>query len=495
MTERRSRGRPRSFGDRKCARCHHMVPKIRVHWPEGQICGPCFTTAARNYGPCAFCGTERLLPGRSNTGQDICRDCAGITTKLDCDKCGREGERLRGGQCARCVVTGDLEQILKPHTPPDMRIKRLVTELAAVPRPESIITWMRHPVTNDLLHRIGTRDLQLTHDAFDALPPSRSLEHLREMLVHHRMMPDRGDPRLARFQAWLDQRLATLKPTPAIHAPIEQFARWHHLRRLRDATNPPRNMDNATRCAKQEITEAGKFLRWLLDEHHTTVNDLQQAHLDVYLSEGTTTRTTIRNFIHWRARAGIAPPFRTSHRTACTTPLASTTQRLKLIKTVIDAEHTQISTRIAALILLLYGIPVRKISELTLDDVETTAKQTTIRIGTLPAPIPEPLLPYFHQHLAERGNHHTMNHRTQWLFPGTRAGHHIVEQALMQRLRRLGIDIQAARNAALHDLTKEIDPASLAELLGYTPKTMTIHAARAAVPMATYPAINRPQHH
>jgi hypothetical protein len=135
----------------------------------------------------------------------------------------------------------------------------------------------------------------------------------------------------------------------------------------------------------------------------------------------------------------------------------------------------------------------RRISELTLDDVEATAEQTTIRIGPFPAPIPEPLLPFFHQHLADRGNHQTMNHRTQWLFPGTRAGHHIAEQALMQRLRGLGIDIQAARNSALHDLTKEIDPASLADLLGYSTKIMNIHAARAAVPMATYPAINRPQ--
>jgi len=248
-----------------------MVPKIRAHWPEGQICGPCFTTAARTYGQCAFCGTERLLPGRSNTGQEICRDCAGITTKLDCDKCGREGERLRGGRCAPCVVTGDLEQILKPHTPPDMRIKRLVTELAAVPRPESIITWMRHPVTAALLTKVGTRELQLSHDAFNALPPSRSLEHLREMLVHHRMMPNRGDPRLARFETWLDQRLETLKPTPAIHTPVEQFARWHHLRRLRENTHPTRNMDNATRCAKQEITEAIKFLVGAHDQLRQTL--------------------------------------------------------------------------------------------------------------------------------------------------------------------------------------------------------------------------------
>jgi hypothetical protein len=102
-----------------------------------------------------------------------------------------------------------------------MRIKRLINELAAVPRPESIMTWMRHPVTADLLTRIGTRELQLSHDAFDALPPSRSVEHLREMLVEHRMMPSRGDPRLARFEIWLDQRLATLQSTPAIHTPIE----------------------------------------------------------------------------------------------------------------------------------------------------------------------------------------------------------------------------------------------------------------------------------
>jgi hypothetical protein len=184
-----------------------------VQWPEGPICCPCFTTAARTYGQCAFCGAERLLPGRSPSGQDLCRDCAAITTNMECDKCGREAERLRGGHCARCVVTADLEQILKPHTPPDMRITRLITELAAVPRPESILIWMRHPVTADLLAKIGRRELQLNHDAFDAMPPSRSLEHLREMLVHHHMMADRGDPRLARFETWLEKRLETLQPT------------------------------------------------------------------------------------------------------------------------------------------------------------------------------------------------------------------------------------------------------------------------------------------
>jgi hypothetical protein len=251
-------------------------------------------------------------------------------------------------------------------------------------------------------------------------------------------------------------------------------------------------MANATSCAKQEITEAAKFLRWLLDEHDTTINDLRQDQLDAYLSVGSTTRTAIRNFIQWRARAGIAAPLKTRYRTARTTPLASSRQRLELIKTVAEAEHIVLSTRIAALILLLYGIPVRKICELTRADVVATPERTTIRIGHVPAPIPEALLPLFHQHLAAPGNHRTMNHDSTWLFPGTNAGQHITEQMLMKRLRSLGIDITAAKKRSTARSHQRDRHASLADLLGYTPKTMNIHAARAAVPMASYPAIKPP---
>ena len=81
----------------------------------------------------------------------------------------------------------------------------------------------------------------------------------------------------------------------------------------------------------------------------------------------------------------------------------------------------------------------------------TTATGATIRVGSLPAPVPEPLLPLLHQHLAARANQRTMNHGSRWLFPGTRVGHHITEQTPMHRFRRFGIDIRAVRNTALHN--------------------------------------------
>jgi hypothetical protein len=60
------------------------------------------------------------------------------------------------------------------------------------------------------------------------------------------------------------------------------------------------------------------------------------------------------------------------------------------------------------------------------------------------------------------------------------------------QLRSRGTDIQAARNAALYDLSKQIDTVSLADLLGYSTQIMNVHAARAAVSMATYQPRNAP---
>jgi hypothetical protein len=42
----------------------------------------------------------------------------------------------------------------------------------------------------------------------------------------------------------------------------------------------------------------------------------------------------------------------------------------------------------AVLVRETYGTPVSKISELTLDDVDTTATRTTIKLGDLPASVP-----------------------------------------------------------------------------------------------------------
>ena len=230
----RRRGRPRSSGARHCDRCGQDVPKIRVRWPDGAICGACFSSAMHEYGQCSSCGDERMLPGRSLDGEHICRDCASITTLLVCDRCDAEAERFRKGVCARCVVREDLESLLKPNSPADLRLKRLVGMLSDASRPESIYTWMNKTAPKELLTLIGQRQVALTQEAFDnyALSPAAAA-HLREILVHHRMLPERRSLPFAQFESWLEQRLVDLAEWPEIHGPIERFARWHHLNHLR----------------------------------------------------------------------------------------------------------------------------------------------------------------------------------------------------------------------------------------------------------------------
>ena len=60
------RGRPRSAGPHACDRCHQQVAKIRLHWPDGAICGACFTEATHTYGTCPHCGQHR-----AGTGEDL----------------------------------------------------------------------------------------------------------------------------------------------------------------------------------------------------------------------------------------------------------------------------------------------------------------------------------------------------------------------------------------------------------------------------------------
>lgn len=487
--EFKPRGRPRSNRTSKgCDRCGGTTGKIRVRWPDGRICGICFTNATHRYGQCPLCGADRMLPGRTDAGEDICRECAGITTDLTCDNCGREAERFRAGHCITCVLTNDLTELLRPNDPPDLRLKRLIKVLTGATRPESIYTWLRSNGGRSaaLLKRIGDREIELSHQAFDQLPKTPAVEHLRAILTHNRILPAQEDRQLAMFEQWLDERLDQLSSTPEIHAPIERFARWHHLKRLRAESSATKNMNYAVRSAKQEITEAGKFLRWLLDEHARTAASFRQIHIDEYLSEGTSTRRHIRNFIQYLKRETPGKDVQVAARLARTTPVLSQQERLDLVRKLIEADNVAVSIRIAGLIFLLYGIPIGRIAMLTIDDVEVTGKGMFLSLGRYPAPIPELLAPMFWAHLRARAGQQTVNRDTRWLFPGVRAGAPRSPNTHLLKLRGMGVNIQGIRNTTLQSLVKEIDATSLARMLGYSRQTLSRHAGAAGAPMSSY---------
>jgi hypothetical protein len=284
------------------------------------------------HGRCPGCGADRLLPGPPDQpGGPTCAPCAGIDKDFRCTRCWVEGENYRSGICARCALRDDLTALL--ITPADRAqrapLAELVDTLCSSGRPASILTWKQSPKVSALLTQLNTGEIPVTHEGLDQLPPGLSVEHLRALLVHSGALPHR-DPYLARFEQWIESKLAPLPPE--IAQPVERFATWHHLRRIRTMTGGQRSLRGPVHSAKQEITETVKFLTWLHTTHQRTAATCTQFDVDTWLATGPTTRSAIRTFFIFAKTLNINRAVEVTHRAAARTPTITQQQRIAWIR-------------------------------------------------------------------------------------------------------------------------------------------------------------------
>ena len=247
-------------------------------------------------------------------------------------------------------------------------------------------------------------------------------------------------------------------------------------------------MNFATRAAKQEITEAGKLLTWLDGVHDVAFADAEQRHIDEYLSAGPTTRKTARNFINWNRTIGATTLRSGRRRTAISTVVATDTERLQQLARLLAATDAPLIPRAVGLLLLLYGTPIGRLVQLRRAAVTEAPDGMRIDLGgTQPALVPAGISDVMYAVLTAGAPTRTTTVDGGWLFPGLRAGHHVHAGSVDTQLRSLDITVRAGRNAALADLTQQIHPAALAEILGYSKQTLTGHALRAGLAFASYP--------
>lgn len=357
--------------------------------------------------------------------------------------------------------------------------------LVNVDRPESIHTWKRNPKVGQLLRGLGDSSIALTHDGFDDAPASTAREHVRELLVHHGLFP-RRDPDLARFERWLQERLDSIGD-PTVRRPLEQFARWHHLRRIRRRVG--QELRGAVHTSKQEITEVGRFLTWLA-ERDKTIYTCRQADVDEWLAGGPTSRHAIRTFIVWSGEQKLNSELSVGFRQARSDRLITQDDRLDWLCRCLTGEPDTLPYRVAAVLLLLYAQPLVRVAAMRTEQVQVSPSEILVLLGKEPAAVPEPFAQLLRDHLAARPNLRTANtDGSPWLFPGYRAGRHLHAQSIMDRLRTLGINLLGSRNAALRDLVRQVPAPIVATQLGYSHQVTQRHAALAAEPMSKYASI------
>lgn len=332
-----------------CDRCgrHYMLV---ANWPDESICGYCYQAAKRTTGICA-CGHQGVLPGIIDD-RPACRRCSGVTLNVDCVTCGDEAELYSGGRCLRCVLGATAQRLL---TNPDTgliapQLQVIVDALTAMQRPNSGLTWIRQPHVDRILRDLA-RHPTLTHEALDELPPGRTTEYMRSLLVEHGMLPSR-DERLAKFQSWAVTAQQSIG-TEEHRKVVTRFIRWSLEKRLR-SMNPV--TDSAFLRAKQTVTVTIEFCNWLAADHDTTVDRLTQAHIDLWQSTGPTTREHITRFIRWamKARLVAADLEVTPHRRG-TAPRMPITQQNAVIEKVAHQQTLHPRDRLAAILMIVFA--------------------------------------------------------------------------------------------------------------------------------------------
>lgn len=482
-TPRRRSGRQRQTeGAYACGRCHRNVAGLKAWWPDAAVCYVCFVEAANTYGECPDCSQHRLLPGRSlTTGQPICRDCSGITTPLVCNTCGKEGQRVRAGECASCALRTTLTGYLQPDQRP--QAQALIDALTQVSRPLSLIHWLNKNKTSvAILTGLGDGSIAYSHDAFDELPAGGSREHLRALLIQHELLPPR-DRFLPAFHTWLDDKLRSVDGQNH-HSILRRFAQWTTVRTAHARIELGQSTEGVLLTGKQNVTVAIQLLNWL-STRQLQLATLQQLDLDRWITTGPSTRKRIQPFLRWAATAREAPPLTVPRSRMTIAPLAEE-QRLSWIRRCLHDDTVPLRARVAAMLVLVYAQPIGRIVELRTSDLETHDGQRFIRFGSARCPLPDPFAALVDQHLPTRRRRTQTGPDTIWLFPGQRPGDHISANSMRVQLHRNGLAIFKARNAALQDLVRHTPPAIVARTLGFSSGAMQRQADAAAVNYQRY---------
>lgn len=200
-----------------------------------------------------------------------------------------------------------------------------------------------------------------------------------------------------------------------------------------------------------------------------------QADVDAWVAQGGKARRLVSDFLVWVTERGIVSGVAAPEegRRGRPTP-ADAEARWETARRLLHDEGLDPADRVVGVLVVVYAQPVSRVAGLRLSDVLERPPELFIRFGREEVLMPEPLaglvraLPWRRQ-VGVSGR----LSQADWLFPGRQAGRHLHPEYLRTRLKALGIDCRASRNAALLQLGAEIPAAVLADTLGLNPSTAT----------------------
>jgi hypothetical protein len=169
------------------------------------------------------------------------------------------------------------------HIPDHLR--PLAEGIWGMRRPQSGFTWLhKNPQARQLFQDLASGMLTCDHSALDERLPSRTVDHLRGLMVTHGVLPPR-DRRLAAFTRVITTKLNTI-PEDDQRRVVERFARWNLLRGLREHAAHGPVPEGPFLAAKQVLTLTIEFLTWL-KARGRSLGECTQHDIDAWFATGT----------------------------------------------------------------------------------------------------------------------------------------------------------------------------------------------------------------
>lgn len=357
-----------------CVRCRRPGRLVHRVMPDGPLCAACDATAVRTRGTCPHCGDERLLPGMDSSGRRLCPPCAGIDQDYTCGRCGREWN-LVNGQCEWCQLGDVLDELLVGEV--DLQVLR--ARLLDAARPDHLIIWLYRDHARNLLRGLATAAIPLTHDALDGFEARAAADHLRGLLVAVGLLPGR-DEALAHFDRWVVEHLAEHATTEADLKVLGQFAAWRLRPDLARKATQAALTDGQVNNATQRLRVAGAILTWL-HGRDSELASCTQADVDAWMATPPSTRRHATPFLRWAMETKRAPKLDLRPGRLGTARVLDHSERLEILRRLLDPATGYLHHRVAALILVLLGQPFTRIAALRVSDVVVDNDGVNLRVA------------------------------------------------------------------------------------------------------------------
>jgi len=327
--------------------------------------------------------------------------------------------------------------------------------------------WLGRERVAEVLGRVGCAGPAITHEGLDALGPGEGAEHLRDLLVAAGALAGAGRA-VALLEAHAAESVAGLGDED--RRIVAAWVRWRMLPRLRRREEANRSLAHSVANARASLREVICFAGHLQGQGRS-LHACTQGEVDAWLVQPGASRRKLVPFLAWATKKYLPSLTMPASQASAPSVYADSEDRWSVARRLVRDDAIDIVDRVAGALLVLYAQPIGRIVCLKLADVRYDHGEAIVTLAGHDLELPEPFATLVDRLPVRRRRGVADQVENDWLFPGSRAGRHMTATSLANRLRTIGIEPRRMRGAALAQLSAEMAPALLADVVGVSPGT------------------------